>query len=135
MRCVHGGLLATLVTVALAQNREERRRDRASGLPSGLWVALGLAIAAFIVGVLVLQLALWYPNSCLAQCIVALRIPAVSRSVEERRAQTSNRANPVEGIPLSPVRQDHQVAPGPIAVGQAIPTSQSVTTAHAIPVA
>lgn len=128
--------MLTLVKLGVfAQSTIQDRNDPTDGvLPTGLWVAIGIAIAVFSAGVIVLQIALWYPNSCLAVFLISLRIPSVSRSIEERRAQISNRSNPVEGIPLTSMRPQLPMATGPIAVGQPISASQNVLVATAVAV-
>jgi hypothetical protein len=128
--------LVELGVFAQSTIQQGDRNDPTDGvLPTGLWVAIGISIAVFSAGVIVLQIALWYPNSCLAIFLISMRIPSVSRSIEERRAQISNRSNPVEGIPLTSLRPQRPVATGPIAVGQPIPASQHVVaTAVAVPV-
>jgi len=102
-----------LMNVALAQAQAGRSSNR-SRIPAGLWAAIGIGALVFIVAAVTLQMALWYPNGCLANVIVALRLPCLSFPILQRRAQVRNRADPVEGIPLA-------TAPPGVAIGHALP--------------
>ena len=119
--------MSALLQLLVVGQSSTRYRHRGT-LPTALWVLIGIAAAVWTVFAIVLQIALWYPYSGLARCIVAMRIPGASRSIEQRRARYSH-PNPVTGILMTtPVPQ------GPIAVGQAIPTNEDVPTATAVAV-
>lgn len=126
--------LLKLCTFGQDGRSNSRNDDTRQGWPAELWIAIGIACGVFVLSAFVLQIALWYPESCLARCLIALRIPGVSTSVDERRSQRRNRASPVEGIPLTPLRQE-PVASGPIAVGRVVPAEAvAASTAQAVAV-
>ena len=79
-------------------------------------VAVGAGLGAVAVAAAFLQIALWHPDSCLAQLLVRTGFPPVVTPILARR----NQAHPVQGVPM--VAQGASVgaaslAPGPNLTG------------------
>jgi hypothetical protein len=104
-----------------------------------VWTIVFILVCVFIVSAVLLQIALWYPNGCLARLFLSLNMSCVSRPILQRRAALNRRStDPVEGVALHSPSQIVPAVPAsaqPIAVGQAVPAGQIVTpNATAIPI-